>query len=65
MHVYRNIEARSRNHYCSGKARNITYSERVFVVFFIQHANSMRRVVLSSMVSSAVQNFSTFPHKRH
>ena len=32
IRVKRNIEARSSNHCCRGKAKNITYSERVFVV---------------------------------
>jgi hypothetical protein len=32
----RNSEARSRNHYCRGKAKSITYSECVFVALFIQ-----------------------------
>jgi len=34
----RNIEARSCNHCCSGKAVSITYSESVFVALVIQHA---------------------------
>jgi len=34
----RNIEARSCNHCCSGKAVSITYSENVFVALVIQHA---------------------------
>jgi hypothetical protein len=38
----RNIEARSRNHCCRGKAVNITYSERVSVALVIQHAKRMR-----------------------
>ena len=39
MHVYRNIEARSCNHCCSGKAWSITYSECVFVALGAQHAH--------------------------
>jgi multisubunit Na+/H+ antiporter MnhE subunit len=31
----------------------------------IQHAQRMRRFILSSVVSLAVQNFSTLSHKRH
>ena len=36
MYVYRKIEARSCNHYCSGKAINITNSECVSVALGIQ-----------------------------
>jgi len=35
MYVYRNIERRSCNHCCSGKAVRITYSERMFVALGI------------------------------
>ena len=35
MYVYRNIEAISCNYCCSWKAINITYSEYVFVAFFL------------------------------
>ena len=38
------IEARSRNHFCSGKARNITYSECMSVALVIQHAKRVRRI---------------------
>ena len=40
MYVQRNIEARSRNHYFSGKVINIIYSEYVFVAFVIQHTTA-------------------------
>jgi len=58
-----NIEARSCNHFCCGKAIS-TYSEWVFVAFVIQHAKRIRRV-MSSMACPAVQYFSTLSHKRH
>jgi len=38
----RNIEARSRNHCCSGQAINVTCSECVFVALAVQHAECMR-----------------------
>jgi hypothetical protein len=44
MYVYRNIETRSRNHCCRGRAKNITYSVCVClsvclsVALVIQHA---------------------------
>jgi hypothetical protein len=45
----RNIETRSRNHCCCGKAVNITYSECVSVVLIIQNAKRMRHIVLPSV----------------
>jgi DNA-directed RNA polymerase alpha subunit len=42
-----------------------TYSGRVFVALGIQHAKRMRRVVLSSVASPAVQYVSELSHKRH
>jgi len=38
----RNIEARSHYHRCHAKARNVKYSECVFVALIIQHAKHMR-----------------------
>ena len=65
MYVQRNIEARSRNHYCHGKAASITYSECVSVALLVQHAKRMRRVILSSVNCLALPHFSTLSHKRH
>jgi hypothetical protein len=53
----RNIEARSRNHCCGGKAIIFTYSERVFVTLGIQHAIRMRRIIMSSVACLAVSFF--------
>jgi len=58
------IEARSPNHFCSGKAVISTYSECVYVASVIQHAMRMRRIILSSLARPAVQYFSTLSHKR-
>ena len=35
-----------RNHCCCGKEITFTYSECVFVTFFIRHAKRMRRIKL-------------------
>ena len=60
----RKIEARSCNHCCCVKAINITYYEFVFVALGIQHAMSMRCIILPSVACLAVQYFST-SHKQH
>jgi len=43
----------------------ITNSERVSVDLFIQHAERIRHIVLSSVACPAVHYFSTLSHKRH
>jgi len=40
--VWRNIEERSCKHWCSGKAKSVTYSECVFVELVIKHAVHLR-----------------------
>ena len=49
MCVLRNIEVRSCNHCCSGKAISIAYSECVYVGLDIHHALRMRRIILPSV----------------
>jgi len=44
MYVQRNIDARSCNHWCRGKAICITYSECVFLSLVIQQVKRMRRL---------------------
>jgi len=46
MYVYRNIEARSCNHRCSGKTVNITYSECAFLALVTQHTVRMHQNVM-------------------
>ena len=65
MYVERNIEGRSCNRCCSGKAISVTYSECVSVALGIQHAMRMRRIILSSVACLAAQYSSTLSHKRH
>jgi hypothetical protein len=64
MDVYRSIEARSCNHFCSGKAVTITYSESVFVDLVTQPTKRTYRIILSSVACPAVPYFSTLFHKR-
>ena len=58
MYVERNIEARSCNHSCIGKAKSITYSEFMLIALGIQHAMRMRRILLLPVAC-------TLSHKRH
>jgi hypothetical protein len=46
MYVERNIEMRSRYHFCRGKAICLIYSEIVSVVLVTQHAKRVRRIIL-------------------
>jgi len=52
MYVCGNIEARSRNHCCSGKTISITYSERVFVALYFQHAMCMHYIAICGLSRS-------------
>ena len=63
--MYNNVEVRSINHCCYGKAVNISYSERVFVALVSQHEKRMRRVTVFSVVCPALPYFSTLSQKQH
>jgi hypothetical protein len=63
--VQRNVEARSCNYCCGGKAINTTYSEYVSVALVIQHAKRIRRSILSSVVCLNLPYFSAFSKKRY
>ena len=67
MDVLRKIEARSRNNFCRGKSGSITKYECAFVALVIQHAERMRRIVLSSVACPAVPYFPALclSHKRY
>jgi len=54
MCVWCNIEVRSRNPCCRGKAISITRSERVYVALGIQNAMRMRRIVTSGLPRSTI-----------
>jgi predicted CDP-diglyceride synthetase/phosphatidate cytidylyltransferase len=59
------LRGRSRNHWCSGKRINITYSECVCIALVIQHGKRMCTIMLSSVACPALQYFSTLYYKRH
>jgi hypothetical protein len=60
MNTRRINEARSRNHFCYGKAVSIAYSDSVPVSSNIKHAKRMRRIILSSEPHLAHRIFSQY-----
>ena len=65
MYYERNIKVRSRNHFWSGSAISITYSECVFVGLSMQHSKPIRRIILSPVACLPLQYYPTLFHKRH
>jgi len=56
VHVcaYRNLEGRSCNRRCSGKALSVTYSEYVAVALGIQHPMRIRRIVIGGLFGCTI-----------
>jgi hypothetical protein len=54
MYAKSNIEARSRSHFCSGKATRIIYSKCVFVALCTQHGMGMRHIVICCLPRSTI-----------
>jgi hypothetical protein len=54
MHVWRNNDAPSCSHCCSGKALNITQPKCLFVALGIQHAMRMRLIAICGLSGSTI-----------
>jgi hypothetical protein len=63
MYVEHNIQVRSCNHSCSGKAISVTYCGCVFLALVIQHAIHWR--LLQTVTCPALSYFYTLSHKRY
>jgi hypothetical protein len=48
----RNVKARSLNHFCRPQAAIVTHSDYVSVAFIVQHAMSMRRIIICDQSDS-------------
>ena len=55
-------EARSRNHFCRGKAISITYSECVSAALFTQYVKCTRGIITSSVACPALPFFHIVLH---
>ena len=64
MYIQSNTKARACNHYCTGKAIGITYSECLPIALGIQREMRMRHVVICDLSGSTIF-FPTLSHKRH
>jgi hypothetical protein len=60
MYENSNIDARSYNHCCSGKAISVTYCGCVSVAYGFQHAMCMCHIVICGISVSMVFLFSHF-----
>jgi hypothetical protein len=65
VYVLRNIDACSRNYYCSGKAINNIYSKCASVALVIQHTKRMRRVLLSFVACLVLPYFAALSYKEY
>jgi hypothetical protein len=63
MYVYCNMEERSCNHCCSGKAITITYSHCVCIALCIKNVLRMRHIVIYGLSGSAI--LFALSHKRY
>ena len=65
VYLQPNNQPISPNHCRRRKAVNITCSECVSEVLFIQHAKRMFHIILSSVACQALPHYSTLSHKGH
>jgi hypothetical protein len=65
IYVYRNTEARWRNHCCRGQAISVAYSACMSVALVIQHEKRMRPIIMSSVACLTLPYLSTLSYYRH
>ena len=58
VYILHNIQAHSCNHFCSGKAINVTHPMSVFVALGIQHTTHMCHIIICGLPHS----YNNFPH---